>query len=388
MAYGIAVGERFSQSMSALLVPLWALALHAPASIIGLDVAAASLAPMAFSIPIGAAADRLGSRRIVVIGSLLAFLATALCAAVPNYWLLGLWQTLAGLGRSAAWIGAQTLITKSAKGSTRTGRVGWLSLSAQIGNFLGPVLAGLLVAHLGILIAFLTSSVAIGAVAVLVAVWPGRDPAPTLAREANRAPGADFVRAFKLIRSRPMQVMSVATVVRLSMVALRVSFYVVFLHQWGFNPVTIGLIFSLCSMASAVAAALAGVAARHVGQFTLLWLGLLGMMAGMALAPLNPIFGYQTGCMILFGLGNGTSQPALISLLAEATSSGERGLALGLRTTLNRVAQVGCPLLLGILATWMAIPTLLILFSCVGAAGMGWVSLPVKESKLSHGKSA
>lgn len=376
LAYGITVGERFSESMSSLLVPLWALALHAPAPVIGLDVAAQAIAPMALSIPIGAAADRLGSRRIIALGSLIAFIATALCALIPNYWLLGLWQTFAGLGRSAAWIGAQALITNSATGSQRYARVGWLSLSAQIGNFLGPALAGLLLARLGAPVAFLTAAAVIGAVAVLVVAWPGSDPPAKEAKPRQNSVGGDFARAFGLMASRDIQVMSAATVVRLAIIALRVSFYVVFLHQWHFGSVTIGILISLCSFASAVAAGLAGVANRFLSYRAMLYSGLLVMMAAIALAPVWPIFPYQAGAMVFFGLGNGVSQPALITLLAEASSESQRGLALGLRSTLNRIAWVGSPMLLGGLAAWMPLSALLVLFSGACALGLGVVSVP------------
>lgn len=64
--------------------------------------------------------------------------------------------------------------------------------------------------------------------------------------------------------------------------------------------------------------------------------------------------------MVVFGIGNGLSQTAIISLLAKAAPAQDQGLAVGLRTSMNRAVQVSAPLLIGTLVSFVALPTLLL----------------------------
>ncbi len=347
--------------------------MHGSAFAIGADVAAVSVAPMFFAIPIGAAADRLGSRHVVLIGAISAGVATILSISVANVWLFGFWQMVAGLGRSAAWIGAQTSVTREREqGSGRARRIGWLSLSAQVGNFGGPFLAGVLVSRANMTLAFFVAAGAIAAVAFSVTV---RDvsvsseipPASSSPQEAPIEASRHFGRAFRLLGMPAFRLLIIGSVVRLGLIAIRNSFYVVYLHHLGWSPLDIGIVLSLGSAASAGAAAMTGLLHRRFQAERLLYLSLFGMALAFTAVPFFASFMSQVICQVVFGVGNGLSQTSLISLLSKATPRQDQGLAVGLRTAVNRAVQVSAPLVFGSLVTFVVLPTLLL--------GMGVVSL-------------
>ncbi len=373
LVFSIGIGQRASQSMVMLLIPLWVLRMHGSAFAIGADVAAVSVAPMFFAIPIGAAADRLGSRQVVLIGAISATVATILSISIGNVWLFGFWQMVAGLGRSAAWIGAQTSVTREGEqGSRRAHRIGWLSLSAQVGNFGGPFLAGVLVSRANMTLAFLVAAGAIAAVAFSVTVRDASvgseiPPATSSPQEAPIEASRHFGRAFRLLGLPEFRLIIVGSVVRLGLIAIRNSFYVVYLHHLGWSPLNIGIVLSLGSAASAGAAAMTGTLHRRFEAEKLLYVSLFGMALAFTAVPFFGSFISQVTCQVVFGVGNGLSQTSLISLLSTATPRQDQGLAVGLRTSVNRAVQVSAPLLFGSLVTFVVLPTLLL--------GLGVVSL-------------
>ena len=365
-----------------LLIPLWVLTMHGSSFAIGVDVAAVSIAPMILGIPIGAAADRLGSRNIVLIGAVAAAIATMLSISINNVWLFGFWQMIAGLGRSAAWIGAQTAVTREhEEGNRRAHRIGWLSLSAQAGNFGGPFLAGLLISRTNVTTAFLVAAVSIAAVAFSVT---GHDSSNTTVNSGAKSVALNpsdletrhFGRAFKLLRLPTFRLIIVGSVVRLTLIAIRNSFYVVYLHRAGWDPLEIGIVLSLGSAASAGAAAMTGVLHARFDPQRLLNVSLLGMAVVFMAVPLSTWILVQVVCMVIFGIGNGLSQTSLISLIAKVTPPQDQGLAVGLRTSVNRAVQVSAPLVFGTLVTFIVLPTLLLALGAASLAsvlGATWV---------------
>ncbi len=371
--------------MVMLLIPLWVLQLHGSSFELGADVAIVSIAPMIFAIPIGAAADRLGSNRIVLIGSISAAVATMLSISVPNVWFFGLWQMLAGLGRSAAWIGAQTSVTRERNDvSRRAHRIGWLSVSAQVGNFGGPFLAGLLISRTSMTTTFLVSAAAIAAVAFSVTA---RDATVAAAKSksssspaAAESEGRHFGRAYQLLILPSIRLSILGSIIRIALIAIRNSFYVVFLHHLGWSPLSIGIVLSLGSAASAGAAAMTGKLHRRFDDSRLLYVSLFSMAFVFILVPISPLFLLQAFCMIVFGIGNGVSQAALISLLSKGTPARDQGLAVGLRTTVNRAVQVTAPLLFGTLVTFVVLPTLIAGLGVVCLASLGGAAWFLRQS--------
>jgi sugar phosphate permease len=226
---------------------------------------------------------------------------------------------------------------------------------------------------------FVVAAVAIAAVAFSVSTRdvvgrPAKREAAQDAQVQGAAHSQNFGRAFRLLVLPSIRLMLIGSIVRIALIAIRNSFYVVFLHHLGWNPLDIGIVLSLGSAASAGSAALTGKLHSRFDTDGLLYASLFGMALVFAVVPLSSSILVQAACMVVFGVGNGISQTALISLLAKATPVRDQGLAVGLRTTVNRAVQVAAPLLFGTLVTFVVLPTLILglgvasLASVLGAA--------------------
>jgi len=147
LAIYMAAGASFAAiAARGLLVPLYAHDLGASRFEVGALFSVSTFAGALLSLPSGLLIDRVGARTLLWTSILLSAgsqLATAATTTVP---LLFLWQVIGGLGAGAQQAALYSSVTESVP-ANRLGRsMGWLTFSMQAGFFLGPTIAGLMVA--------------------------------------------------------------------------------------------------------------------------------------------------------------------------------------------------------------------------------------------------
>ena len=182
LAIYIAAGAAFAAiAARGLLVPLYAHDLGASRFEVGALFSVSTFAGALLSLPSGLLIDRVGARKLLwasIVLSAGSQLATSLTASVP---LLFLWQIVGGLGGGAQQAALYSAVTESVP-ANRLGRsMGWLTFSMQAGFFLGPTVAGLLVA----VIPDVRLVIAITTTVVLFAV-PGAISAPSTRQTEGR----------------------------------------------------------------------------------------------------------------------------------------------------------------------------------------------------------
>jgi len=135
-----------AQTIAQVVVPLKALAWGASPATIGALVSAAFLAPTLLAIPMGGWVTRFGARRMMTLGA--AWMATAPLAAIVWPGLAGLWvmQLAVGTGQLAMGISAQSTIGASARGPALERAFGWYTTFGSVGQMIGPVVGGALLA--------------------------------------------------------------------------------------------------------------------------------------------------------------------------------------------------------------------------------------------------
>ena len=182
LAIYIAAGAAFAAiAARGLLVPLYAHDLGASRFEVGALFSVATFAGALLSLPSGLLIDRVGARTLLWTSLALSAgsqLATAFTTTVP---LLFVWQIVGGLGGGAQQASLFSSVTESVP-ANRLGRsMGWLTFSMQAGFFLGPTIAGLLVAVIPDvrLVVALTTSVLLFAV-------PGAIAAPATRQSHGR----------------------------------------------------------------------------------------------------------------------------------------------------------------------------------------------------------
>jgi MFS family permease len=151
LAIYIAAGASFAAlAARGLTVPLYAHALGADRFQVGALFSVATLAAAALSLPSGLLIDRFGARSLLIFSLVVAAGSQVAAAATTTVLPLFVWQIVGGLGSGAQQAALFSAITESVK-SGRLGRaMGWLTASMQVGFFVGPSIAGLLLTWLDI----------------------------------------------------------------------------------------------------------------------------------------------------------------------------------------------------------------------------------------------
>lgn len=140
----IATGAAFGTiAARGLTVPLYAHQLGANRFAVGALFSVATVSAAILSLPSGALVDRFGARTLLAVSLVItaaSLLATAMTTTVAP---LFAWQILSGLAAGIQQAALFSAVTESVS-RVRLGRaMGWLTLSMQVGFFLGPSAAGI-----------------------------------------------------------------------------------------------------------------------------------------------------------------------------------------------------------------------------------------------------
>ena len=354
LASGMAAGL---YTMVGLLVPLWAGTLGASPREVGLLVGAGAVLPMLLAVPAGASVGRLGAPRLLVVAALLAMVGTLAIPFERDPTRLVLLQLVGGLGRAIAWMAVQTYLVQLGGGPDGTRRAVVFSCASMLGTLLSPFVVGVVVEAGGHAAAFGTAAAAYALLALVGVRLPapdpqaGLDPRPSPPVEPRPSPLGSAPR----LASRGMALVLLGTFLRFACGSLRLAFFPLYLAGLGYSPLAIGLLVGLGNLVSVGGAPLARPLLARVGSPRLLYVALCVGLTALALTPLGTGALVLVGLAALWGLGMGLSLPALLQQIADGTRREDRGLAVGLRQTVNEAAALTTPVALGLVSTRIGI---------------------------------
>lgn len=368
-----------------VLVPLWAIHLHATAVEIGSAVAAVSVLPFFYAIPIGAIVDRLGSRTMLTIGSLVAAALYVLYPLFPSVWALVVLQMCVGTFQSVNWQAAQSYASKIGGDAKRAALMARFGSSTSLGTAAGPAMVGILAAF-NFQLAFAG-----------VTLWSLLLAVSTRLVEEDRTAAAkafhfgllkprigDFIEAASLLRSSAVVLVMMVTFLRLGMYSIRQSFYPVFLHTIAIPSDHIGFLIAAGALASSVSAAFVGSMTRYWKKSTIMLVGLGIGIVGQCITPLTPSYLMQMVFSIGSGIGIGVTLPLMLTVLADATPPSQRGLSVGLRNGMNRLATTVMPLGLGFIVASSGLDAGFFWSGCFLLAGVLFASIYQHKAGVSQ----
>jgi len=352
--------------MASLVVPLWALALGASPLWIGIAIGARSLLPMLLSIHGGVLMDRLGTRRVMLFFAVVTLVAFPLYPLFPSLYALVLLQLVTGLSQGLSWVGSQTLYGQFTRGSPK--HAGRVTFFTNAGAFAGPLIAGVVWSALGAQGAFGLLTFWSFALVATILILPRNVDRPiksvSLGEIVPRV--ADYGRAFALCAIPVVALVMIFTFLRIAVSGMQNSFYVVYLENIGLSGTAIGLLIG-CANFVASPASLITPPKRFIRPA---WLMVNATIAGILCIAITPWFTdyiVLLALAALYGAGVGIGFPTLLSLLSNAVDPHVQGMSVGLRTTVNRVATLVVPVVMGGIAEIWDIETS---FFVVGSALM------------------
>lgn len=152
----VAVTAHVALGAARVTTALYALSLEASAFTVGTLIALFALVPMMLAVPMGRAIDRIGMRKPLMIGCLLASAGVLLAATVSGLAVLYAAAMLIGTGFMAIFIGTQHAVGVMSPPEHRTANFSRLSLGFSISSFTGPLIAGFMIDHVSYSFAYLS----------------------------------------------------------------------------------------------------------------------------------------------------------------------------------------------------------------------------------------
>jgi MFS family permease len=346
-----------------LAAPLLALRAGYSAAAVGALLALFALTQVFLALPAGRYVDRHGylhpMRWCLMVGAA----GAALAALWPVFGVLCMAALLTGGALGVGAINLQRHVGRCARDAVERKRLfSWLSIGPALSNFIGPLVAGVLIDAGGFRLAF-------GALALLpglawLLVRSTRELAPVVVDSS-----AGTQRAWDLLLEPQMRRLLLVNWLMSSCWDVHTFVVPVLGHERGLSASAIGMILGGFALAATgIRVALPWLAANLQERLVIT----VAMLATAGFFALYPFMHTAIGmglCSAALGISLGSVQPMIMSTLHQITPEARHGEALGLRLMLINASSVTMPMLFGAAG---AVAGVGVVFWTVGAAvGLG-----------------
>ena len=338
----VAVTAHVALGAARVTTALYALSLQASAFTVGTLIALFALVPMMLAVPMGRAIDRIGMRKPLMIGCLLASAGVLLAATVSGLPVLYAAAMLIGTGFMAIFIGTQHAVGVMSLPEQRTANFSRLSLGFSISSFTGPLIAGFMIDHVSYSFAYLSCG-------LFTLTAFGLTVSGTLTHISTQPVTQHIAKGSPLQLLRNRELRRVYIIGILLAAGWDMFTFVTPVHgsQLGFSASTIGMI--LASFAGAtfiVRLAMPGIV-RRFREWQILTVALTAASLCYLVFPFmeTPITLAATAAVL--GLALGTSQPNVLALLHSIAPPGRGAEAIGIRATIGNASSIMMPLAFG-----------------------------------------
>jgi len=336
---------------SRVLLALFAIKLGASAFEIGLLIAVSSLMQLLLGVTAGQASDRFGFRAPMIYGSVGGTLALIVPYLFPS--LTGLYASriLTGMTFIFFMVSLQNLAASIGGPDKRATNLTTFSLGQAMAGLLGPVAVGFAIDSIGhensyamlAALAFLP----LLAMGVFRKSLPGAPKKKKIKDENNRI--TDLMRIPPLRRA----LLSGAMVFAASDL---LNFYMpIYGDSIGLSASMIGIIIGAHSAAAFVVRLVMPKLLKIATEEQLMNYCLLASGLIYLLFPFFENPWILAAIAFLLGLALGCGQPLSMILIYEASPQGRTGESLGLRMSLNKIIQIGVPLMFGYLGSMLGL---------------------------------
>jgi predicted MFS family arabinose efflux permease len=285
-----------------------------------------------------------------------------------SLWILIFAQVIGGLGSLLLVVATQTYVGSIQENNAREKGFGLVTLSAAVGQTLGPALGGVLLAYAGYGYVF---AVALGLSLLGALTAAGSGPKMPPAKDKDIPHRARRKQIKSLLSSTRLVCTLAFTFSVVVVVSLRGSFLPLLLQEKGISESHIGILLSCFALSMTLVRVVVGRILGRTTRLNLLIFTLACLIGGSGFVPLlgSPILLGMS--LALFGLGFGFSQPLSMVMISDVSGS---GLAMGIRFFSITAANFLSSLTMGLVAEYFNLG-LTFYFGAVFLALMGiWIT--------------
>lgn len=353
------VGSRITVSLSAISQDASPLA-------VGVLMSLYAVIPMLLAVQAGRLVDRAGAYvPIAVAGTLmcLGMMAPFVSQALP---VLFASAVVTGTAFMMQHIALNHVIGSIGDPADRPVNFSWFALGYSVSGFLGPLLAGFAIDHVGHGAAFVLLTIPAAAGTALL-LWKRGVPPVAAVHKHEKRSVAELLRNPKLL---PVFLFSGLLASGWDMYTFVIPIYG---SQIGLSATTIGVVMSSFALATFVVRLFMPTLSRRLSEWTVVCTALVVAGTAYALFPLAKQAPLLMALSFLLGLGLGCAQPMIMAALYAASPPGRQGEAVGVRTTMINASSTFMPLAFGALGTALGVGP--ILWTMAGALLIGgWLA--------------
>ena len=333
------------------LLPFYATKLGASATVVGVLIAAFSIAQLASAPLWGRFSDRYGRRPALLAGLLVSAVAYMIFAYASTLWLLLLSRVVQGLGGGTIGV-VQAYVADASDPKDRAKSLGWLSAATSFGAVVGPAIGSGLI-HWGRHAPGIASAIFCVLISIFAGVYlrESREEAASSGEHgilAETGSGAVWS-----VISRPKE--PAQRLIWIYAIAIG-AFYgtaptlpLILAHRLPITESNVGFfVMYLGGMGVFVRAGLLGRMIEWLGEARLTRLGLVLLAAGLALIAAVHSYSTLLMALTLMPLGTAFVFPCVTAMLSRVVPSRNRGLYMGVQHTFGGVSRVLFPLAAGI----------------------------------------
>jgi MFS family permease len=326
------------------VLPYYAQGMGASPSEVGLILASYSYVTAVALVPFGLLSDRIGHRRMLIVGLALYTLAPLLYPLASNLPQLGFIRAFHGLA-CAVFSPAAIALALDTSTPDRWGEaLGWFTTATQSALVAGPVVGGLLLNYYGFKAAFYSCSI-IPLLGLIFAIFRLTTIQPAAAKEVISSGSRGWLKQptiFAGLMAPLFFTIGSGTIL---------TFMPLHSQDLGIAKTGAGIIIATVYIGSALLRVPGGKLSDKIGRKPVILLGLVVSFAAMLLISfMNSFFGLIVAA-IFYGVGMGIAMPASYTLVADLTPIEVRGLAMGITSSFLHGGLALGPTVMGIVAS-------------------------------------
>jgi MFS family permease len=351
-------------------------------------IVAFGLAKSFTNLAAGIGAERLGRRRLLILGWTVALPVPLLIAVAPSWaWIVAA-NGLLGINQGLAW--SMTVVMKiDLVGPRRRGLALGLNEAAGYGGLaIAAAASGWLAADVAPRDVLVVGAAAIAVIALTISVAFVRDTAAHVRLEQSqhhdgdeRPPRLREVFPDASYRVASLRACSQAGLVNNLNDALAWGIIPLFLAAHGASAAQVGLVAGLYPGVWGVGQILAGQWSDTVGRKPLIVAGMLIQAGALALlAASDGAVGIAAAAAVALGVGTALVYPTLIAAISDAVSPVARAPAVGVYRFWRDMGYVAGGLLAGIAADALSYSEAISIVAALTAASGLWVAIDLRET--------
>jgi len=332
------------------LLPFYATKMGASATIVGVLIAAFSIAQLASAPLWGKFSDRYGRRPALLAGLLISAVAYVIFGYASTLWLLLLSRIVQGFGGGTIGV-VQAYVADASDPKDRAKSLGWLSAATSLGAVVGPAIGSVLI-HWGRHAPGIASAIFCVLVSIFAAIYlrESRDSSSTGEHEILPQTSSGAVWSVIAHPREPAQrLIWIYTIGIGAFYGTAPTLPLILADRLPITEANVGFfVMYLGGMGVVVRAGILGRMIEWLGEARLTRLGLILLASGLALVAAVHSYPTLALALTLMPLGTAFVFPCVTAMLSRVVPKRHRGLYMGVQHTFGGVSRVVFPLAAGI----------------------------------------